>query len=286
MKTLLREPLLHFLVLGALLFGLYALLSRDRIEYEEPDRVVEITADRVRGLREIWLRKWQRPPTEQELRGVIESVVREEILSREAIALGLDRDDPVVRRRLAQKLSFLAKDMMPPPQPTEAELEAHLEADPERYRFPARVSIRQILFSPDRRGERALADAGSALAALRKDPDAPTDAVGDPSMLRPEYREMSRTDLNRGFGDAFGGAVMELAPGAWEGPVRSAFGLHLVRVTERVEGRMPDLAEVRDSVRNDLVTERTDEAERLFHEKLRSLYRIVVSDAAIEAAVR
>jgi peptidyl-prolyl cis-trans isomerase C len=283
--ALVREPLLLFLVLGGLLFGLVEWLSPGPSTYVAPDRLVKVSAERIQALRSVWEKRWQRPPTERELRGVVESVVREEILAREALALGLDRDDPVVRRRLAQKMGFLVRDLAPPREPTDDEMRGFLEEHAERYRVPAQLGFTQVFFSPDRRVDRAEADAKAALEKLAAEPDLDPETLGDSIMLGQVHQGVSERDVARQFGEAFAASLAKLPVGRWSGPVGSAYGLHVVRVHQREDGGAPDLDAVRDAVRRDLLAKRREETEQIFHEKLRSMYRVEIDEAALSAAV-
>jgi len=283
---LVRAPLFHFLVLGALVFGVYALNQRDRVSVrEEPERLVVVSADRIDALREGWLRTWRRPPTEAELRGLIDGLVREEILSREAVALGLDREDTIVRRRLAQKMDFLARDLLTPSDPTDEQLAAFLAENADRYRRPVRVSFRQVFFSPSRRGASARADAEAALEALRKEPEADLDGFGDAVMLPARVTEGGVDEVAGRFGGEFAGALPELPVGEWAGPVASTFGLHLVRVSGRLPAELPALEEIRAVVARDYAVERRDTANRELYEKLREQYRVEVDEDAARAAL-
>jgi hypothetical protein len=283
LSALVREPLLHYLLLGLLAYGLYSFLGEGGGAYEPPDRVLEFSAERIRALGDLWRKKWNRPPTEKELRGQIEALVREEILSREAIALSLDRDDSVVRRRLAQKLEYLIRDLAPPPAPTEAELLAFLDAEAERYRRPPRIAFTHVFFSPDRRGAKVYREAAAALARLKEDPDLDRSRLGDVILLEPDQPLERLTEIERRFGPDFAKGLDECPEGVWSGPVPSSYGLHLVRVTERKEGGPPALDEIRDEVRRDLMVRRSEEARRAFYENLRKLYRVDLDEEAIRA---
>lgn len=271
---MLREPLLHFFLLGAGLFALHAWLRGSVTE--SPD-VVVVGKARIEQLALGFERVWQRAPTEAELAGLVDDFVREEIYYREALAMGLDDDDTIVRRRMRQKLEFLAEDLSDLAEPTDAELERWLSEHAEEYRVEPRVALRQVYVSRERRGDEAEEAARVLLARLRSaGPEEEPRALGDPSLLPAVLPLSSQREIARSFGDDFAASVMGLDPERWSGPVESAYGLHLVRVEARVEARMPALAEVRDAVRRDLVRARRDEAEARFYEALRSRYRIEI----------
>jgi hypothetical protein len=272
LQRILREPLLHFVVLGAGLFVLFGLVGGPA--EERPDRIV-ISAAKVENLAELFRRTWRRPPTQAEIDGLIEDYIKEEILYREALALGLDRDDIVIRRRLRQKMEFIGEDLAPPVEPTDAELQAVLAEHADRFRAPARVSFTQVYLSPDRRGEDAWGDAERMLVALDAGSADPARS-GDPILLEQDYRELAAQDVERLFGRAFAAQVAELPVGRWSGPVESGYGLHLVLVHERTLARLPDLAEVRDAVANEWGAARRQEANRAFYKALRARYEVSV----------
>jgi hypothetical protein len=265
----LREPLVHFFVIGAALFMLYG-----GSEAERPDRSVGDAA-RVEQLAFGFSRVWQRPPTETELAGLVEDFVREEVYYREALAMGLDQDDTIVRRRMRQKLEFLSEDLVPLPEPDEAELEAWLTEHADDYRIEPRAALRQVFVSRERHGEGAEARVQELLEQLRRQ-DADADAVGDASLLPASLALSPRREIAKHYGDGFAARVVELETGRWTGPVESAFGLHLVFVEVSEAGRVPALAEVRQAVERDWEAARRDEANEAFYQALRGRYEVTV----------
>jgi hypothetical protein len=268
-----REPLVHFLILGAALFWLAGALgdpARGRA-----DRIV-FTAGDVEQLAAGFERTWQRPPTQAELEGLLEDRIREEVFYREALALGLDRDDTIVRRRMRQKMEFLSEDLVVV-EPDDADLESWLAANREAFRQEPRAAFRQVYLSRDRRGERVQADAEALLASLRDegaDPDPKT--LGDPLPLPAESDALSASEVARLFGESFAASLFELAPGRWEGPVESAYGLHLVFVGERVAGRDPALDEVREAVAREWLADQRRRAREDSYLALRERYEVEV----------
>ena len=249
---LLREPLLHFAIAGALLFGAYAWLNRGKSDPSGAARTVRITEQEVNWIVETATRQWSRAPTETELHGLIAEYLREELLSREARELELDRDDTIVRRRLAQKMTFFLEDTARQVVPPEPELRALYDAKRGSFDEPPEVSFVQVYFSREKHGERTADEAGRALAKLesageRADPM----QFGDPSLLPNALDDADQRAIAGDFGDDFAKAVLALAPGAWSGPIASTYGLHLVRVTARREAKARPYA----SVREELVTE-------------------------------
>jgi hypothetical protein len=274
-----REPLLHFFVLGAALFALFAWLRGP--EAEAPGRI-HVDAARIAQLAQGFARGWQRPPTPQELDGLVEDFVREEIYYREAVAMGLDRDDTIVRRRMRQKLEFLSEDLAPVAEPDDAALARHLAAHPDAYRIEPQLALRQVFVSRDRRGDAAFADARTLLARLVAGPAAAES--GDASMLPASLPLSPLREIARVFGDDFAAEAVKLTPGGWVGPIESGFGLHLVFVETREDGRLPALAEVRDAVRNDWQAARRAEANETFYQQLLARYEVTVDTAGARDA--
>ncbi len=276
-----REPLLHFFLLGAVIFGLHAVLTTGaKPPPPKNQRLVEITSADIEWLRTNWNKRMWREPTPTELEHMIDSFIREEILYREAVSMGLDQHDSIVRRRLAQKMEFLFKDLAEMAQPTEAELRGYLEDHPDRYRFPARVSFTHVYFSPDRRGERAVSDARKVLQSLEARGLEPLEAslLGDRFMLQTHYSRQATEDAAREFGTAFARRLFELEVGRWHGPVASAYGLHLVFVHDRIESRLPQLEEVRAKVETDLLESRRRKVNQAAYDEIRSRYEVLVEN--------
>lgn len=275
--NLLREPLLHFLVIGALLFGAWALVNRGEAGTGSEETTIRITEREVSWLAEAWSRQWQREPTEADMRGLMTDYLREELLAREARALGLDDDDIVVRRRLAQKMSFIVEDTARIAEPAEAELRARFEAEQARFTTPPLASFQSVYFSPDRRGERATADARAALRRLAAGADPRT--VGDGSLLPDEMRDADEREIAAAFGAEFAASVLALAPGRWLGPVTSSYGLHLVRVISRAEARPMTFEEARPMLADEWRREHERAAKAAYFSSLLDRYRVETTDA-------
>jgi hypothetical protein len=242
----LREPLLHFLVIGAALFVLFRVMNSG--DTGAPREIV-ISEARVQALAENFARTWMRPPTRDELRGLVNDYVAEEVYYREAIAMGLDRDDTVIRRRLRQKMEFISEDVAAAAEPTDADLQAYLDAHEEKFLEPPRLSFEQVYLSSERRGEATRRDAENVLAELRagRGREEPQQ-MGDPTLLPPALREASPQEIMNTFGSEFAQQVEEAPVGQWSGPLQSGFGLHVVRVDAREPGRLPTLDEIRPIV--------------------------------------
>ena len=273
MKKLLRDPLVHFGVVGLLLLaGVEVLGGTDPSE----SRAVVLSERDVAALVGGWEAQWGRPPTPDEVDGLVEDHVRQEILYREALALGLDRGDLIVRRRLAQKMEFLASDSAGVLRPTDAELEAFRAEHRERFEVPGQVSFEQVYIGRDHHGDAAPAVARAALEALRRDPEADPAEVGDRFLLPVEQNGLTDVRVEQVFGGGFAEAVFALPVGGWEGPVTSGYGLHLVRVSERTPRRDAELAEVRDRVAREWEAAKREEASRAFYSELRGRYDVRV----------
>lgn len=272
-RALWREPLLHFLVIGAVLFLVYEWKGGDGA-----DRVV-ITRAQIEHLRSGFTSASNRPPTDQELDGLIEEHVRDELAVREAQALGLDRDDTVLRQRLRQKLEFVAESAEPAV-PTDAELQAWLTSHADRYREGPRFAFRQVGFRGSEGGADAEVRASRVLARLAgAGPDAPLDGLGDLKMLPADVDLAPRGEVERLFGTVFADALPELPLGQWSGPVPSSFGSHVVLVREREAEREPVLEDVRGAVQRELLAERKVLQLDAMYRELRERYRVVIEDA-------
>jgi hypothetical protein len=275
LKRLIREPLVHFLVLGALLFGWSAWQGGSGVA---SNRIV-ITPGVVDYLAAGFHRTWRRAPNELELKGLIDEHVKEEIAAREALAMGLDREDIVIKRRLRQKLEFLLVDDAAAAPPTDAELKAWLEQHPETFRVEPQLAFRQLLLRRERRGASAAADASKLLARLREGgAEVATQTLGDASMLPPETPLQPLREVTRTFGQDFADALMKLAPGQWSGPVESSFGLHLVLVRERTDGAAADLATVRPLVEREVLAERRKAELQALYERLLAKYSVSIEN--------
>jgi len=273
-RKFLREPLVHFVALGALVFLLFHLNAhRD----EAPDGKIVVTPGKIEQLVTGFSRTWHRPPTPQELDGLAEDYIREEVLYREALAMGLDKDDTIVRRRMRQKLEFLTGDASAIVAPTDQDLQSWLDQHPDKFRVEPAIAFSQVYFNASRRGETAFAAAAKALTQLNsaaKNIAAPEH--GDATML-PHELPLSRVDeVASVFGNEFAQQIVQLESGRWAGPVQSSYGWHLVYVSERAEGRSRPLAEVREAVQREWLEARRREVVDSTYNKLREKYVVVV----------
>ena len=252
-RRLIREPLVHFLLLAALIFVIYGVIAGRG----QTEGTIEVTQAKISQMAEIFARTWQRPPSAGEMKGLIDDYVKEEIYVREAMRLGIDKDDTVIRRRLRMKMEFLNDAEAEATPATDEELAAYLAAHPDTFREGPRVAFEQVYLDAQKRGATAQADAEAVLGSLRKDASF-AGGAGDPTLLPPAMPLSDRRDIAQLFGDEFAAAVVTLQPGTWQGPIVSGFGLHLVKVTGQDPGRLPSLAEIRPQVEREWMNVRRE----------------------------
>ncbi len=256
----LREPLVHFLLLGGCFFVLYWAVGGSQSAVS--DRTIRLAEGDVQRLAAAWQLQWSRPPSVEELTNLVKEHVREEIFYREALALGLDQNDSIVRRRLAQKMQFLSEDVAEQQEPSDEELQEFFAENSEPFEIPARVTFSHIYFSVDKRSDRAEADAKASLDAIRGGADPA--GIGDRFMLQNHYGARTQDDVAGTFGAAFAADLFGRRGEGWQGPVKSGYGLHLVRVEERIEALKPPW----EKVRADVVSAWSDENRRTANDKL------------------
>jgi PPIC-type PPIASE domain len=269
LARLVREPLLHFLVLGGVLFAIF---GRGGSDASVADRQIVVSEADINRLAEGFSRTWHRPPAADELEAQIRDYIREEVLYRTALALGLDKDDTIIRRRLRQKMEFLFEEAVPPPQ--EAELRTYLQTHPKKFRTQALISFRQVFVSQNR-GKAAETDAREILARLSS--GAPGAAnEGDPLLLGDGFSRMPLDRIAALFGDSFAQAVAQSAPGGWVGPLRSGYGLHLVLVMAVEPGELPQFEQVRSAVEREWFAERRAAVQAAQYQSLLVGYRVII----------
>ena len=275
---LFKEPLIQFLLIGACIYGGYGLFAPP--EEGDLDTTVVVDANRINGFVAQWSSRWNRPPTKEELDGLVNSYVREEILYRQAVAMGLDEDDPVTRRRMAQRLEFLTSDLALVVEPEEAELEHYFQDNIDQFRAPNLISFIQVYFDPDARGDSTLDDANKALKELKTAgvPDPGTLQAGDSFMLPGYFASATELEVRKRLGGGFTESLIELEPGIWHGPVLSGFGVHLVYVFEKLQAPAPVLADVRPQVLEAWQREQMDTFNKKFYEGLKDRYTVIVED--------
>jgi hypothetical protein len=273
-RKIFREPLIHFLLLGLTLFLVFKLAGNQ--ESQSPNEIV-VTLGTIESLMRTWEKTWQRPPLPHEMKGLIDSYVREELLYREALAMGLEKDDTIIKRRLAQKMRFLFEDVADQGQFTDEQLTQYLAENAENYRIDPKFTFSHVFLDPDKRGEDLEEDARLLLAELKKYQRTKTEVpYGDSLMLPGSFEATSAYEVDRQFGTGFASRLEEMPTGEWSGPVRSGFGVHFVYIEKMVEGRIPELKEVRNAVERDLTSQRRREANEKIYQRLLDRYTVTI----------
>ncbi|MGD9284229.1 MAG: peptidylprolyl isomerase [Desulfobacterales bacterium] len=272
---LMREPLFHFLILGAGVFVIY--FAANNSVSKPADRIV-VDETQMQRLVEQFQRTWMRPPTRPELQALAEDFVKEEILYREAQALGLDEDDLVIRRRLRQKMEFLNADLVEVQAPTEAQLLAYFDANQDRFRRPDRFSLQQIFLNPNKYKTNLNRTTAELLERLNTDPAfaADSQAIGDVTLLPAQLKDVTRREVANTFGPGFAKGLANMPVGRWSGPYESSYGLHLVRITEREPGGLPAMAEIRSVLEREWRAENSKAANERFYQTLRARYDVEI----------
>ncbi len=279
MRRILHEPLLHFLILGTMLFAVYAGVTRSG---SAPVKDIVVSRSRIAHLASMFSRSWRREPNSDELNELIDDYVHEEVFYREAKAMGLDTDDPVIRRRLRQKLEFLAEDVAAQRVPSsDDELNRLLQSEPERFRTDSRYSFSQVFLDPGRHREDLAEQKNILRKALTEPGEGPDPSqLGDRFLLGQSFIDVPANELRRLFGEDFAGQLARLPLGSWEGPIQSSYGLHFVRLTSRDQGRLPSLNEIRDTLLREWNERERVKANADVFARLRSRYRIVIEQAS------
>jgi len=277
MKRFLHEPLVHFLLIGAALFGIYSLTPAGSAA-PAPSREIRLSYGELAQLAQLFQSQWRREPMPEEFSRLIESKIQQEVLYREALAMGLDRDDEIVKRRMAQKMQFLAEDVAAAREPTTAELRSWFEKNSAMFSQPPRLSFRHLYFSSDRRGARAREDAETALATLAGQPQDSKLAASltDRFMFQDYYRDRAPDFLGKEFGPRFALAVAQLAPGSWQGPIESGYGWHLVFVDTVIPGHVPAFEEVEGDVKTAWLAEQKAQAWEKAYKDMRAKYTVLL----------
>jgi hypothetical protein len=280
MKKLYKEPLFHFLIIGMMLFVLFSIFNKE--ESNVSGNQIVVTAAEIERLSDNWSKKWNRPPTEIELKGLIDSYIKEEVYYREALALGLDQDDTILRRRLMQKMEFLSNDLAELNQPDETALSKYFLDNQEKYEILPRISFTHIYFSADKRGAKAFEDAKDVLSGLNalRAPE-----KGDSFMLEYDFVQETPFEVARLFGNNFSEKLFTLEANNWQGPIESGYGLHLVRISEKIDASMPELASVIDKVRTDFMFEQRQRVNREIYERFKERYEIVIEEMPKQSGV-
>lgn len=277
LKRWLREPLVHFLLLGLALFAVYAYTHRGRGGVESSRQIV-LSLDELQQIDTYFVSQWHRQPTPAEFQAMVEDKVREEVLYREALAQGLDKDDTIVKRRMAQKMQFIAEDVAAAHEPSTAELKAWFEKNTDKFALPSRYSFRHLYFSPDKRGKNARDDAAKALAKITGQREDSKLAVssGDSFMFQDYYADRTPEAIAKEFGPPFAVAVEKLKPGSWQGPIESGYGWHLVFVDTVIPGRIPAFEEIEPDVKTAWLGKQKSTAWQKAYAELRAKYTVLL----------
>jgi peptidyl-prolyl cis-trans isomerase C len=274
----LKEPLLHFILAGAGIYLLFAWFGQTESEEAIAENTIVITEGELDWLADTWQKKWNRPPTDQEMLGMVQQQLRETVLYREAISMGLDKDDVIIRRRLAQKLEFLAQDLIQPETPTDEELKTYFEQNIDRYRMPELITFTHVFLDPDKRDDQTLADAEKLKSELVANATVPVENsdLGDTFMLQSYYPERAESDISKLFGNEFAKSVMQLEPETWHGPVLSGYGTHLVYVHALQEFPAPTMDQVAARIAEDWANEKRAELNDEYIASLLKRYEVVI----------
>jgi hypothetical protein len=277
LKRWLREPLVHFLLLGLVVFGIYAYINRGRGGVESSKQIA-VSLDDLRLMETYFESQWHRPPTPQEFQSMVEDKVREEVLYREGLAMGLDKDDTIVKRRMAQKMQFLAEDVAAAHEPSTDELKAWFDKNKDKFALPSRYSFRHLYFSPDKRSKSAQEDAAKALAKIASQPENSELAasLGDQFMFQDYYGDRTPEAISKEFGLQFAVALEKLKPGSWQGPVESGYGWHLVYVDTVTPGGIPAFEEMGRDVKTAWLGEQKAQAWQKAYAEMRAKYTVLL----------
>ena len=283
LKRLLKEPLFHFLLLALVIFAAYSVLGPTSAV--RPDGIV-VTAPKIEQMAAVFAKTWQRPPTAEELKGLIDDYVKEEIYVREATALGLDKDDTVIRRRLRQKMEFMNDAGVDALAPTDAELGAYLKAHAAVFAVAPMTAFQQVFLNPQQHGDKIEKDAASILAALKATPPADATTLGDATLLPYELPLTGKPAISQTFGQEFADALDKATPDQWTGPIMSGYGLHLVHVSKREAGRTPALSEVRNAVAREWTNAKRKELDDTRFNDLLKRYQVTIESLAASGIVQ
>jgi peptidyl-prolyl cis-trans isomerase C len=277
LRRWLREPLLHFLLIGIAVFSVYAYMHRGRAGVESSKQIV-ISLDELQQMEMYFQSQWHRQPTLEEFQAMVEDKVREEALYREALAMGLDKDDIIVKRRMAQKMQFLAEDVATAHEPSTDELKTWFEKNSTKFALPSRYSFHHVYFSPDKRGKKAQEDAAKTLAKISGQPEDSKVAasVADRFMFQDYYRDHAPGVLTKEFGPQFVMALEKLKPGSWQGPIESGYGWHLVYVDTVIPGRIPAFEEIEPDVKTAWLGEQKQQALQKAYQEMRAKYTVLL----------
>ena len=267
---IIKEPFIHFVLLGAALFWLYGQVNKSDSKPE--DNQIVISAGKIDQMTRIFYKTWQRQPSPEELKGLIDDYVLEEIYYRQAKTMGIDQDDTMSRRRLRQKLEFLSDDVAAMLQPSDDDLKGYLEANSQKFRQEATYSFQQIYYNPQLHGDDLKQKAADQLASVRKGEE----VLGDRTMLPHSLELASSRVIDSTFGGGFAQSLSQVSVGQWQGPVDSSFGVHLVKVDQRVEGRVPRVDEIKPALEREWANDKRMAVRKDVNERMLKDYEVVI----------
>lgn len=272
-----KEPLFLFILAGILLFISYSALDN---YLNRDENIVYVSNNEINQLEQSWESRWNRPPTPTERQGLIDQLIKETVLYKTALEMGLDKDDRVIRGRMVQKLEFLGNDLIRSPQPSEQDLVTFYDKHRQQYIPEEMIIITHIFFNPDKREDETLADADKALVALssRGEFDGDLTGYGDAFMLQNYYPNRTEREIRKLFGVGFAESVFKLEPGTWHGPVLSGYGTHLVYVHSHQKSEIPAFTVVREQVKTDWMVDMQKKLNDRYIEGLMTRYEIVFEE--------
>lgn len=282
-RGLFREPLLHFLIAGGLLFALGTLFNRSTTTGTNGTQI-KVSEPEIQRLNDVFARQWGHAPDSSQMKNMIDDYIREEVLYREALATGLDKDDTIIRRRLVEKMEFLSQELASTP-PSEEDLQKYFQQNREKFRSPEQAAFSHIYFSISKRASSSEEDARRVLASLSSGAifSASVSSLGDSFMLQSEYPLQTQQQVKELFGEEFARKLFLVDSDSWAGPIRSGYGFHLVHISQKLPSRIPELAEVRNQVLTDFQNRRLQIASQTFYDRVRKRYQVEVDKAALSA---
>lgn len=276
-----KEPLFHFILLGGVIFLVYYFVLGPVAS--NPMEII-VSQGKIKNLAEIFSRTWQRSPSSEELQGLVDDYIREEILYREGVRLGLDQNDSIIRRRVGQKMDFIIEDDAVKIEPSEAQLRQFFKEHIDTFRVEPKFSFRQIYFKTDPSGPNEKAQLQAKLNFLKKDPTySKWKTFGDPSLLDSNYKERTLSEIKKIFGKSFAEQLKELPSQQWLGPVSSSYGKHLLWIEHQQAAIEPLFKEVLPQVKREWSYQQRKDMRQKFYQELRKNYRVLIKEPSEDA---
>ena len=279
LQKILKEPLLHFLIISIGFFVFYSSNNKTSDKSIIAKSEIVISQSQVRNIKNQFERVWKRQPTEQETKGMLKGYIKEEILYREALSLGLDRDDTIIRKRMAQKIDFLFSDIASIAEPTEEQLEKHYHDSQSKYTRDVQLTFSHIYLNPTKHDNTLKTDAEKIIATLKNKKADPAD-LGDPIMLEPIFNKIETSQINNLFAENFATDISTLETGKWQGPIKSGYGYHLVKIDQRIESQPTPFEEIRTIVKRDWKAIKQKESNDATYALMKQRYKITIEPSA------